>query len=96
MQMKYKLIDGVAFVSVCGVQLLVPTRKASEVCRDIATLSLFDRLMLKLIREGKTVDELYKTFSELTFRPVDAVKPHIDKFIDIFVSKGFLVPDEDS
>ena len=94
--MKYKLRDGIVTVSVCGTRLLIPTRKASEDCPGIATLSLFDRLIISQINKGLSVEELYQFFADISFRPVTDVRAQVDAFIDTFVSKGFLVPDEDS
>lgn len=94
--MEYKPREGIVKVSVCGVNLLVPTRRASEDCPNIATLSLLESIFWSQLCRGKTVEDSCAFYAGLTFKPVEEARPVVESFFERLAEKGFVVPAEES
>ena len=87
--------EGIVLTKICGMYLLVPTRKASEHCKVIVPLSIFELMCWEGISKDKTVEELY-TITEKAFRrkPEDA-RRLIDSAVDSLASRGCLIRQPD-
>lgn len=92
--MEYKPREGIVKVSVCGVTLLVPTRRASEECPNIATLSMIESIFWSQLSKGKTVEDCCSFYSGLTFKPIEEARPVVEGIFERLAEKGFVVPAE--
>ena len=93
--MNYKPRDGIIFVSICDAFLLVPTRKASEECPHIATLSMLEAIFWKQLSKGKTVAEISELYSHIAFLTLEEARIKVDGILSRLCSKGFLLPVEE-
>ncbi len=94
--MEYKPREGIVKVNVCGVNLLVPTRRASEECPSIATLSFIESIFWNRLCRGKTVEDTCAFYSGMTFKPIEEARPFVVGFFERLAEKGFVIPAEES
>jgi len=94
--MEYKPREGIVKVRVCGVHLLVPTRRASEECPNIATLSLIEAIFWSQLQMGKTMEESCRFYAGLTFKPMDEAREFVEGFFERLAEKGFVIPADES
>ena len=93
--MNYTVRPGIVPVSVCGANLLVPTRAASEACPNIATLSMIELMFWKKISLGEDTEKLYQLYASLSFHTVEDVRPKVDSMLQRLFEHGFLLKQED-
>lgn len=92
--MEYKPREGIERVIVCGVSLLVPTRRASEECPNIATITMLESMFWRQLVNGKSFEEICAFYSGLTFKPMEAARPVVGGFFERLAEKGFVIPVE--
>ena len=93
--MNYTVRPGIVPVSVCGANLLVPTRAASEACPNIATLSMIELMFWKKISLGEDTEKLYRLYASLSFQPIEKIQPKVDEILQRLYDRGFLLKQED-
>lgn len=94
--MEYKPREGIVKTKICGATLLVPTRRASEKCPHIATLTMLEDMFWHLLCGGKTVEEICAFYSGVTFKPIEEARPVVEGFFGRLCEKGFIVPVEEN
>ncbi len=92
--MEYKPREGIVRVMVCGVSLLVPTRRASEECPNIATLSMLEDMFWFQLAKGRSMEEICTFYSKMSFKPIDDARPAVEGFFERLYEKGFVVAAE--
>ena len=93
--MKYKLRPGIVIAKVCGNNLLVPDRQASEKCPYILRISKLWAAHLTAMANGKPMDRIYTNHSIITKKSMEESQEAVDHFLSILFEKGFLIPVED-
>lgn len=89
--MDYKPRKGIILLKICDANLLVPLREASDVCREIASISVFESMVWKKLETGESMDRIIMLFSKLTAKSEDDIQSRIDSFVTNLYEKGFLV-----
>ena len=89
--MKYVPRPGIVCASLCGRRVLIPTRKASDVCKTVFPLSMSGFMIWSAIEQNDSMDkllELYGSFSRLT--PEEQVT-RIEEFCQKLLNMGFVI-----
>lgn len=94
--MEYKPRDGIVKAVICGQTLLVPTRRASEDCPNIASLTMLEGMFWWQLCNGKSIEEICAFYSGVTFKPIEEARPVVEGFFGRLCEKGFVVPAEES
>ena len=89
--MDYKTRKGIILLKICDANLLVPLREASDVCREIASISVFESMIWKKLETGGSMDNIILLFSKLTAKSEDEIRKKVERFISDLYEKGFLV-----
>ncbi|MBO4562905.1 MAG: hypothetical protein J5772_04755 [Clostridia bacterium] len=93
--MYYKLRDGIVQTKICGVFMLIPTRRASEYCPHIQKVGLLLYAAIELLERGEPMEKVYRMYSILTKKPDDEVHKMVHDQLEELCAKGFLVKTED-
>lgn len=95
--MAYRTRPGIVMTNICGVLLLIPTRKAAESCTGMLKLSLLSSIMWETIEKSMPMEKAFQAFQILTKRSDDEVRAKMREVQESLCEKGFLieVPDED-
>ncbi len=89
--MTYRTRPGIVKTEICGVHLLVPTREAAELCPNILRLKLTHAIVWDIISREGPVEDICRVFSILTKKPDKEVRTRVQKLLDDFCEKGFLI-----
>lgn len=87
----YKPRPGIVRVRICGEYLLVPTRKASEVCPRVIRLKLMAAALWEEIEKGNGMDKICLFFEKLSKKPKEEVEEQIDKVLRGLYENGYLI-----
>ena len=93
--MEYKLREGVAFLRVCGANLLVPSRVASPYCKGILTLNFIETMICSKLQKGETVADAAEIIGRFAMKSAEEIMPKVQPSIDKLCKYGFLIPAED-
>ncbi len=93
---RYKTRPGIVFTKICGVKLLIPTRKASEDCPRFKRLNFFTSMIWQMLEAEKTMEEIYELLHIFIKEPDEIVREKVDKILIEFEKDGFLIAEEDS
>ena len=89
--MDYRPRKGIILLNICDANLLVPLREASDVCKGIASLSVFESMVWKKLETGGNMDNIILLFSKLTSKSEDEIQTRLNRFVTNLYEKGFLV-----
>lgn len=92
--MYYVLRPGVVKTKICGVFLLIPDRKASEICPRIQRLNLITALTLEVLEKREPIENAYRNYTYLSRKTMDEAKEKIDGILDDLCKKGYLICEE--
>lgn len=94
--MNYKIRHGIIRTKICGVQMLVPTREASEKCPNVMQLSLISSIVWETIEKNMPMEKAHQACKILLRKSDEEVDARIKTIIDHFCEKGFLVIEGDA
>jgi len=94
--MDYRPRKGIILLKICDANLLVPLREASDACKEIASISVFETLVWKRLEKGEDMDTVITAFSKLASRPPEDIRARIDSFLDNLYGKGFIVKTDEA
>ena len=89
--MNYEPREGVVLVTVCGVKLLIPDRKALKYCQNGIRLSFIGLLVWNTVSQGRDMQYAIKILSEISRKQPDQCEEMIMKELDKLVQAGFIV-----
>lgn len=92
--MRYKIRPGITRTNICGVQVLVPTRKASEACPSLMRLNLISSIVWETIEKDLPMEKAKQACKILLRKPDNEVDARVQKILDHFYEKGFLIREE--
>ena len=88
--MNYKPRKGIVHVSICGAQLLIPSREASEYCHGILKLSLPELLIWRQLEKGADLAATEEQIAGMMMKPVEEIKPRLNAFYNRLLEKGYI------
>lgn len=94
--MTYELRQGIVFTRICGEYLLIPDRKASEICPSVKRLSILGAALIENIQKKDPIEKIYRVYEILGKKTPEEAKEKIDKMVFDLVQEGFLVSSEES
>ncbi len=83
--------EGFSLTKICGINFLVPTRKASEHCWVIVPVSIFELMCWEGLSKGKTEKELCAITERAFRRKPEEAEKIISAAVNTLLSKGCLV-----
>ena len=89
--MRYKCRPGIVCVNICGENMLVPTRAASETVPNVMRLSLIKAALWEEIEKGRDGTVVVKFFKALTRKPEGELQERVDKALEEMYEKGYLI-----
>ena len=89
--MNYKPRDGITRVFICGAWLLIPNRKASELCPNIATISFPELIIWRQLEKGKDTEKVCSFFSDFFHKTLEESREVVKSFLDRMYERGFIV-----
>ena len=93
--MTYKLRPGVELINVCGTNLLIPSRIASEYCGSLCRLNVIETIYIQQFMKGNTLEEVSRVLSKLSRRDPGEMAQEMKKRFDLMAEKGFLIPEDE-
>lgn len=93
--MKYQQRPGIVITKICKRYVLIPTRAASEKCRQILPLSMSWAMTWDLIGKENDEDELIKMLAIFKKKPVEEICEELHQFCEKLSDLGFLIRVED-
>lgn len=93
--MKYKPRPGIVMVRICGENLLVPTREASEACPHVILLPLMAAALWEELEKGRDAERLSLVFQKLSKKPKEEVDRRIEALLVDLKEKGYVLKVED-
>lgn len=88
---KYKPRPGIVKVRICGENLLVPTREASEACPRVIRLNLMAAALWTELEKGNGADKICRFFEILSKKPKEEVEEQIEKVLRDLYENGYLI-----
>lgn len=94
--MKYQTNPAVVKTTVCGMDLLIPTRAAFPECRAIHYLPWFWSQAWDAIEKGRPIENLIKGYQLITRKPEELARSEFQTFLDTLCAEGHLIIEEAS
>ena len=91
--MKYKLRPGVVSAKICGVNLLIPDRHASEYCPRIQKLGLIPAVAIEVLKKGEPIEKVYTVVRILGKTTQEEAQTRVDGMLEDLYIKGYLIED---
>ena len=94
--MKYKPRPGIVYTTICGVNLLIPTRRVFDVCDKIEILTGLRDAAWRSLCNGNTVENLMKGYQILTKCSDAEAEAYFKEYCDDLCQRGYLLPDDEA
>ena len=94
--MKYKPRPGIVCTQICGVYLLIPTRRVFDVCDRIEVLTGIRKAAWRSLCNGNTVENLIRGYQIITKCSEEEATAYFRDFCDDLCRKGYLLPDDEN
>lgn len=90
--MRYKLNDEVVYSRICGIHLLIATRKAWETYDPIRRISPIQGCFCYGIEKGMSDEEIISGLILPEGLSRDIIRKRFESFINSMTEKGYVVP----
>ena len=94
--MKYKIRPGIVSAKICGVNLLIPNRAASEYCPRIQKIGLIPAAAMEVLEKGESIDKIYTLVRILGSTTDEEARRKVDGMLEDLFIKGYLVEDQET
>ncbi len=94
--MNYQPRPGIVKTTLCGMQVLIPSREASAYCGSIQRLPLIWSVAWEAFSNGMTVENFIPIYAAFTKKGTEACRENLELFCRTMVERGFMleVPEE--
>lgn len=89
--MGYRCRPGIIRIKICGENMLVPTRAASEECPRVMRLSVMGAMLWEEILKGNDGSAVIPLFHRLTRKPEAEIQKKVEALLYDLHTKGFLL-----
>ena len=93
--MGYRIRDGIVYMKICEVPLLITTNQIWKYCDHVKQLSPFSEVFWQSFMEGMSEDELFDVFELPQDIPEETVRKLYRRFYEEMCSKGYLIIEND-
>ena len=90
--MNYMPRPGIVRASLCGMNVLIPSRIANDACKTIFPLSLTGSIVWAGIENDYPVEKVLEGFRIFSKKPDEELTEKIEAFCRTFCEKGFAIP----
>lgn len=89
--MKYRIIDGIVYTKVCGIPLLIATRKAWDICPPVKELSPLKSVFWQSIEKGMDEEALMEVIILPPRLKKETVQKRYKQFLYDMEQAGYLI-----
>lgn len=89
--MNYIPCQGIVRTTLCGMNVLIPSRVANDHCRSIMPLSLFGMIVWAGIENDYPIDKVLNTCRLLMKRSDEELTSKIEEYCQGLLKKGFVM-----
>ena len=90
--MNYIPRPGIVRASLCGRNVLIPSRIAGEQCKTILPLSLMGSIIWRGIEEDYPMEKVLEVCHIFSKKPDEALMAQIEAYAQTLCEKGFAMP----
>ena len=94
--MRYLPIPGIVREIICGMNILIPTRPASEFCKSILPLPILWAAAWDALSKGKSFEYNVEAHSKILRISREQAEMNLRNFCEDLCAKGFMLKIEDS
>ncbi len=89
--MNYRPRPGIVKTKLCGMNVLIPTREASEYCQSIQVLPMLWAATWEAFDRGSSIEKAIPVHVIFTKKTPEECRENLQKFCTDMVKKGFFI-----